>query len=147
MSVRIKYSSDAAFSSPRRQCDLRPILLVLSPELDHVPARKRERGLVGGRVRVVVPDGEIAHAGDRESCDRLRVARLRGRPVPVEVTDTCEDSIDDAWLGANEIRVAGLRPFQGWSFGEDDPCIPERSHICMGVRQVVRHTDESTHFS
>ena len=90
--------------APCSKGDLRPVRLVLRTELDHVPGRERQRGLVRRGVRAVVPDRQIAYARDRQPGEGLRIApRPGGWCGAVEVTDAREDSIDRARLGADEV--------------------------------------------
>lgn len=96
--------------APSRECDPRPVSLVLRAELDHMARRERQRGLVRRRVRAVVPDRQVAHARHLEPCEGAGVARgARGGRGAVEVADAREDGVDRARLGADEIRVARLR--------------------------------------
>ena len=108
MSVRIDHALHLCEDPPCRQSYLRSVFLILSPELDHVSRGEWERGLEAGRIRAVVPDCEIAHARYGEPCDRLRVARCRGRAPPIEVANACEDCVDGTWVSTDKVRVTGL---------------------------------------
>lgn len=78
--------------------DLDLALQVYQEELEHNAKILSDRQMALSLARAVLTDGQAVHDANRaEACaarDRAMALRMAGRPVPTELTDSCEDAMD-----------------------------------------------------
>lgn len=93
------------------------------PELDHMPRRQREAGLVGGRVSRVIAQREVYNTCDRQASDLFGECPILlpslsnsqsgrwagyGKTHCGVVSKAIEDSVDFWRLVANEVAIVTL---------------------------------------